>query len=85
MPSSTSSSDAAVIAIPVAQARAGLRLTASDRPGVAQPVPERDIPVQPWNAVFFGAALLFVALMAGSVCVMRAPGARLAFRGCVRV
>ncbi len=29
----------------------GLRLTASDRPGVAQPVPERDIPDQPWRAM----------------------------------
>jgi len=43
----------------------GLRLTASDRPGVAQPVPVRDIPSQPWHAVFLGAAALFVALMAG--------------------
>jgi hypothetical protein len=29
----------------------GLRLTAADRPGVAQPVPERDIPDQPWRAM----------------------------------
>ncbi|MEO6113142.1 MAG: hypothetical protein ABIP07_01665 [Sphingomicrobium sp.] len=28
---------------------AGLRLTASDRPGQAQPVPTRDIPEQPWG------------------------------------
>ena len=28
---------------------AGLRLTASDRPGQAQPVPTRDIPKQPWG------------------------------------
>ncbi len=27
------------------------RLTAADRPGVAQPVPERDIPDQPWRAI----------------------------------
>ena len=26
----------------------GLRLTASDRPGVAQPVPVRDVPARPW-------------------------------------
>lgn len=43
--------------------RAGfVRQTASDRPGVAQPVPERDVPVQPWGRIFlgamFGAALL---------------------------
>jgi hypothetical protein len=29
----------------------GLRLTAADRPGVAQPVPERDIPNQPWRTM----------------------------------
>ena len=29
----------------------GLRLTAADRPGIAQPVPERDIPDQPWRAI----------------------------------
>ena len=29
----------------------GLRLTAADRPGVAQPVPERDIPDQPWRVM----------------------------------
>ena len=29
----------------------GLRLTAADRPGMAQPVPERDIPDQPWRAM----------------------------------
>jgi len=28
-----------------------VRLTASDRPGVAQPVPVRDIPAQPWRAI----------------------------------
>ena len=44
---------------------AGLRLTASDRPGVAQPVPERDIPAQPWRLVFIVAIALFAVLMAG--------------------
>src|ERR1700755_3071802 len=29
----------------------GLRLTAADRPGIAQPVRERDIPDQPWRAM----------------------------------
>ena len=39
---------------------AGLRLTASDRPGEAQPVPTRDIPTQPWGRLALGvvAALL---------------------------
>ncbi|KQY55179.1 hypothetical protein ASD14_00265 [Lysobacter sp. Root494] len=41
-----------------------VRLTASDRPGVAQPVPERDIPPQPWGRILLGAALLFLLLMA---------------------
>ena len=38
---------------------AGLRLTASDRPGEAQPVPVRDIPSQPWGRImgFVGVAL----------------------------
>jgi hypothetical protein len=52
MPSSTSSSD-----------RPGLRLTASDRPGVAQPVPERDIPDRPWRGIFAGAAIIAAMLV----------------------
>ena len=40
---------------------AGLRLTASDRPGQAQPVPTRDIPQQPWGRVAL-AVVLAVAL-----------------------
>ena len=35
---------------------AGLRLTASDRPGQAQPVPTRDIPAQPWGKILLGVA-----------------------------
>ena len=41
-----------------------VRETASDRPGVAQPVPVRDIPAQPWGAMLAGALVLFLALMA---------------------
>jgi hypothetical protein len=73
MPSSTSSSDAAV-------ARLGLRLTASDRPGVAQPVPERDIPPQPWGRILAIAALLFLVAMAGWEWYWRDFGARPAYR-----
>jgi hypothetical protein len=59
MPSSISSSDF-VADIP---ARAGfVRLTSADRPGVAQPVPERDIPLQPWRTIWIGAAA--IALLA---------------------
>lgn len=47
MPSSTSSSR---------------RLTAADRPGVAQPVPVRDLPDRPWWPILLGALLLAVAL-----------------------
>jgi hypothetical protein len=46
MPSSTSSSE---------------RLTAADRPGVAQPVPVRDIPDRPWPLMLLGALLLAIA------------------------
>jgi hypothetical protein len=42
---------------------AGLRLTASDRPGVAQPVPERDIPEQPWHPIALAAAVMFLAMV----------------------
>ena len=58
MPSSTSSSESphGVVrregALP-----AGLRLTASDRPGQAQPVPTRDIPRQPWGRIALGVAV----------------------------
>lgn len=58
MPSSISSSDAALDAafVPV-------RLTASDRPGVAQPVPVRDIPVRPWRGISVAALALFFLMM----------------------
>jgi hypothetical protein len=41
-----------------------VRLTASDRPGVAQPVPVRDIPDRPWAPMLAVALVLFLALMA---------------------
>ena len=43
---------------------AGLRLTASDRPGEAQPVPVRDIPQQPWGRIM---GFVAVALAIGAV------------------
>ena len=61
MPSSISSSDPA---LRVEAPQPGLRLTASDRPGVAQPVPERDIPDQPWRAIAL-AVLLMTATLTG--------------------
>ena len=38
----------------------GLRLTAADRPGMAQPVPERDIPQQPWGTMALVVIILLV-------------------------
>ncbi|MFC4820380.1 hypothetical protein [Dokdonella ginsengisoli] len=35
-----------------------VRATASDRPGVAQPVPEREIPLQPWPRILAMATML---------------------------
>jgi hypothetical protein len=79
MPSSISSSDRAVI--DTAQIRAGfVRLTASDRPGVAQPVPERDIPARPWRAIFLGMLLLFALLIGAWEMYWRAFGATPALR-----
>ena len=40
----------------------GLRLTAADRPGMAQPVPERDIPAQPWGRISLTVLMLVVLL-----------------------
>ncbi len=65
MPSSTSSSDPGftrhIHHEPLAP---GLRLTASDRPGVAQPVPERDVPPQPWAKIAI-VVLILVAVLTG--------------------
>ncbi len=41
-----------------------IRLTASDRPGMAQPVPERDIPARPWGIILLIATIMFVILVA---------------------
>jgi hypothetical protein len=74
MPLSISSSDPAGSALVVERSasaeariavRPGLRLTAADRPGVAQPVPERDIPDRPWGAILL-AAMVMAALMLGA-------------------
>lgn len=64
MPSSTSSSEE----------RPGLRLTASDRPGVAQPVPERDVPDRPWRGIFLVALGLFIGLVTAWELYWRAYG-----------
>ena len=61
MPSSTSSFEAVQLARVATDERPGfVRLTAADRPGVAQPVPEREIPVKPWTAMLATVAVLVV-------------------------
>lgn len=70
MPSSTSRSDA----IHEGALPAGLRLTASDRPGQAQPVPTRDIPDRPWGMMALIAALVVALLTVGWELKMRSLG-----------
>ena len=60
MPSSTSSSSHSGAPEPLAT-----RLTAADRPGVAQPVPERPVPDLPWGKMLFAAAALALLLGGG--------------------
>lgn len=57
-----------------------VRLTASDRPGVAQPVPVRDIPAQPWQRIFLVALVLFALLLTGWELYWRAYGASPTYR-----
>jgi hypothetical protein len=86
MPSSISSSDAASLAADGIGAadrfeRPGfVRLTASDRPGVAQPVPVRDIPSQPWRRIFLVAMVLAALLVAGWDLYWRAYGVTPGYR-----
>jgi hypothetical protein len=39
------------------------RLTAADRPGVAQPVPERPVPVKPWSAISVAVVIVVIAVI----------------------
>ncbi|MEO6263771.1 MAG: hypothetical protein ABIO58_02175 [Luteimonas sp.] len=57
-----------------------VRKTASDRPGVAQPVPVRDIPPQPWNRIFVVAVVLAALLVTGWEQYWRAYGATPSYR-----
>jgi len=74
MPSSTSSFESARPDLVIERStsaearialRPGLRLTAADRPGIAQPVPERNIPDRRWGAIML-AALIMTLLMLGA-------------------
>jgi hypothetical protein len=61
--------------------RAGfVRQTASDRPGVAQPVPVRDIPVQPWGAIMLATVVMVALLLTGWELYWRAFGATPSYR-----
>src|SRR5882757_2892935 len=74
MPSSISGSEAQ-LARREALSRSGIvRMTASDRPGIAQPVPARDIPPRPWRPILLQAVLLSVLLIAGWESYWRALG-----------
>ena len=59
MPLSTSSSDGHRPG-----RRSAERLTAADRAGVAQPVPERDVPLQPWRGILLAAIAIVLVLLA---------------------
>ena len=50
------------------------RQTAADRPGIAQPVPVRPIPEQPWGIIFAGAILILAVLLGGWEAYWRAYG-----------
>ena len=50
------------------------RQTAADRPGIAQPVPVRPVPEQPWGRIFVGAVLIFTLLLGGWEAYWRAYG-----------
>jgi hypothetical protein len=52
------------------------RQTAADRPGVAQPVPVRPVPEQPWGRIFLGAIVVFALLLGGWEAYWRWYGVR---------
>ncbi|HLQ12588.1 MAG TPA: hypothetical protein VK130_04990 [Steroidobacteraceae bacterium] len=56
------------------------RLTAADRPGVAQPVPERPVPDLPWGKMLLAAAALALLLGSGWEWYWRDYGVRPSYR-----
>ena len=80
MPSSISPSDAALPppagTVHEGALPAGLRLTASDRPGQAQPVPTRDIPTRPWKPITIVALAIMLLATAGWEVWARSYGLR---------
>ena len=83
MPSSTSNSDPGPAPKGILQREgalpAGLRQTASDRPGEAQPVPTRDIPKQPWGGILLGVAAALVVSAIALEVKLRAPSNAVGF------
>ena len=75
MPSSISSSSHTRALEPTAT-----RLTAADRPGVAQPVPERPVPDLPWGKMLLAAVALALLLGGGWEWYWRAYGVVPSFR-----
>ena len=57
-----------------------VRQTASDRPGVAQPVPVRDIPPQPWTRILVATLVMTALLLGGWETYWRAYGAAPGYR-----
>ena len=87
MPSSISSSEATLPpsaarrATPAAGQRDHYaRQTAADRPGVAQPVPSRPVPIQPWGRIFLICVALLALLVAGWEGYWRNFGAKPGYR-----
>jgi len=69
------------IAMPERFERPGfVRLTAADRPGVAQPVPERDVPPQPWGRIMLAAFAVFALALGAWEAYWRAYGATPGYR-----
>ncbi|HEY4751077.1 MAG TPA: hypothetical protein VIH60_11875, partial [Steroidobacteraceae bacterium] len=52
------------------------RQTAADRPGIAQPVPVRPVPEQPWGRILLGTVVLLALLVAGWEAYWRNYGVR---------
>lgn len=88
MPSSIFSSELTADPVP-AYAREGIaadglpppedryaRQTAADRPGVAQPVPVRPVPEQPWGRILLGMVVLLALLVGGWEWCWRSFGAQ---------
>src|SRR5258708_9335362 len=75
MLSSTSSPSHAGSPEPLAK-----RLTAADRPGVAQPVPERPVPDLPWGKMLLAATALALLLCGGWEWYWRDYGVTPSFR-----